>query len=120
MDVADLLAASDAFLLPSLSEPYGNAWPEAMATGLPCMGLRRQFGRVNSAAEEHITDGVTGYIVDPDDPADCARRICQLAGLPQMLESMGAEARRIALAKYRWEVTAAQYAALIMEGRAAT
>ncbi len=111
-DVPELLSACDAFLLPSLFEAYGNAWVEALATGLPCMGLKREFGRVNSAAGEHITHGVTGYLLEADQPEQCAARLAELASCPERVRQMGEEARRIALQKYDWEKSARQYAAL--------
>lgn len=112
-DVPELLSACDAFLLPSMYEAYGLSWVEAMSTGLPCLGLRREFGIVNSAAEEHITHGVTGYLVDHASPADCAARLIELADRPELARRMGEAARQIALEQYRWDLTAKKYVALI-------
>jgi glycosyltransferase involved in cell wall biosynthesis len=112
-DVQEILAASDAFLLPSLSEPYGNAWPEAMATGLPCMGLKRQFSRVNTASDEHIEDQKTGFLLDADHPEECATRLVELAKSPNLTRSLGNAARNASLVRYRWDETAKQYASLI-------
>ena len=39
-EVAALYAAADAFVLPSLKEPYGTVYGEAMAFGLPVVGWR--------------------------------------------------------------------------------
>ena len=38
--VAALYRAADVFVLPSLREPYGTVWGEAMAVGLPVVGWR--------------------------------------------------------------------------------
>ena len=38
--VAALYQAADAFVLPSLKEPYGTVYGEAMAFGLPVVGWR--------------------------------------------------------------------------------
>src|SRR6266511_1932776 len=38
--IAALYQAADVFVLPSLREPYGTVWGEAMAAGLPVVGWR--------------------------------------------------------------------------------
>lgn len=117
-DVPELLAAADAFVLPSAFEAYGSAWVEAMASGLPCMGLRYEFGRVFSAADEHIEHGKTGFLLDPDDPGDCAARIRELADRPNLRARMGEAARRLAIARYSWDVAAERYEQLLLAARA--
>lgn len=116
-DVPELLAAADAFVLPSVFEAYGSAWVEAMASGLPCMGLRYEFGRVLSAAGEHIEHGKTGFLLDPHDPSDCAARIQELADQPSLRTRMGETARQVATASYRWDVAAERYEQLLLTAR---
>ena len=60
-DVAAMYLAADAFVLPSLEEPYGTVYGEAMASGLPVIGWRA--GNLPYLAE----DGVSGIIVEPGD-----------------------------------------------------
>ncbi len=117
-DVPELLAAADVFVLPSVFEAYGSAWVEAMASGLPCMGLRHEFGRVLSAAGEHIEHGRTGFLLDPDDPGDCAARIRELADHASLRARMGDAARRVATARYSWDVAARRYEQLLLAARA--
>ena len=117
-DVPELLAAADVFVLPSAFEAYGSAWVEAMASGLPCMGLRYEFGRVFSAAGEHIEHGQTGFLLDPDDPSDCAARMRELADQPSLRTRMGQAARRVATARYSWDVAAEGYEQLLLTARA--
>jgi glycosyltransferase involved in cell wall biosynthesis len=117
-DVPELLAAADVFILPSVFEAYGSAWVEAMASGLPCMGLRYEFGRVFSAAGEHIEHGKTGFLLDPDDPGDCAARIRELADQPSLRTRMGEAACRVATATYSWDVAAERYEQWLLTARA--
>ena len=58
-DVADLLAASDVFALPSASESYGIAVAEAIAAGLPVVATH------TGAIDELV--GPAGIVVDPSD-----------------------------------------------------
>lgn len=57
-----LLAAyrdATAFVVPSLHEPFGIVFLEAMANGLPCLAADR------CAMPEIVEDGITGRVVDP-------------------------------------------------------
>jgi glycosyltransferase involved in cell wall biosynthesis len=87
-DVPALLAASDAFVLPSLFEGTPLALLEAMAAGMPV---------VSSAipgTDEVVSDGETGLLVragDSDALADVLRRI---VAEPELRARLGAAARR--------------------------
>lgn len=58
------LAMADVFVLPSISEGFGIAAAEAMQLGIPC--LCSNVGGI----PEFITDGVTGWLFDPNDFSD--------------------------------------------------
>jgi glycosyltransferase involved in cell wall biosynthesis len=63
LDLVALYGACDAFVLPTLGEPWGLVVEEAMASGLPVVA--------SSAAGEiraRVRDGETGYIVPPEEP----------------------------------------------------
>ena len=69
-DVARLLAAADAFILPTLYEPFSNACLEALAAGLPVITTR------SNGFAEIIEPGVEGEVVeDPSDGAALVRAI---------------------------------------------
>ncbi len=71
-DVSDLLAATDIFVLPSISEGMPNALLEAMGLGVP--SIASDLG----AMEGIVTQGETGLLVPPADAPALAESIIQL------------------------------------------
>ena len=83
-------AAADAFLFPTLYDPFPNACLEALASGLPVV-LSRCAG-----VSELMTHGVDGFILeDPRSAEEIGRAIRPLLD-PATRERMGAAARRTA------------------------
>ena len=77
------MAASDAFVMSSLWEGLGLVFLEAMATGLPVVGSRV------SAIPEVVTDGETGLLVDPADPAALAAGIERMLSDEELRNALG-------------------------------
>ncbi|MFH1865781.1 MAG: glycosyltransferase [Candidatus Eisenbacteria bacterium] len=78
LDVPDLLAASDIFVLSSDWEGLPITILEAMAVGVPCVAT------AVGGVPEALADGVNGLTVEPGDPAalaDGLRRLARDAGL---------------------------------------
>ena len=82
-DVPRLMAASDAFVMSSLWEGLGLVFLEAMSTGLPVVGSRV------SAIPEVVSDGITGLLVEPGDPAALAAGIQRLLSEPELMRELG-------------------------------
>lgn len=72
-DVRPYLAASDCFILTSISETFSLAALEAMGMGLPC--LLTDIG----GAREMVTDGENGYITPARDAAAFADAAAKLS-----------------------------------------
>jgi glycosyltransferase involved in cell wall biosynthesis len=89
-DVADILAASQIFVLSSAWEGLPIALLEAMAAG--CAAVCTDVGGVSQVLEH----GVTGLLVPPNDPAALAAALLACFNDPARTAQMG-EAGRIAV-----------------------
>ena len=96
-DLRSHLAAADVFVLPSRSEGFSNAIIEAMAASLPVVATD-----VGGNAEA-IKNGVSGYIVPPEDPTALAAGIMQLLRDPSQARRMGAAGRHLAAEHFTTE-----------------
>jgi len=92
-------SAADACVMPSYSESFGLVGLEAQACGCPVVasgvpGLRSV-----------VRDGVSGYLIDGDDPAAYAERIGRLLADPQSAQQMGRRGSLLAQ-RFSWTRTA--------------
>jgi glycosyltransferase involved in cell wall biosynthesis len=85
--VLPLLSISDLFLLPSVQESFGLAALEAMACEVPVIASRV------GGLPEVIDDGVTGFLLPPEDLDGMASRAVALLRDPQAHLEMAAAAR---------------------------
>jgi glycosyltransferase involved in cell wall biosynthesis len=102
-DVAALYAAADAFVLPSLKEPYGTVYGEAMAFGLPVVGWRA--GNLPHLAE-HEREGL---LVESGDLKALSAALRRLAFDADLRARLGRAARVRALARPTWDEVAALF-----------
>jgi phosphatidylinositol alpha-1,6-mannosyltransferase len=86
--LAEEYANADVFCLPSVQEGFGIVFLEAMAARLPVVASRA------AAIPEVVTDGVTGILTPPRDPAALAGAIESLLRDPARAGQLGAEGRR--------------------------
>jgi len=116
LDVPDLLAASDIFVLSSDWEGLPITILEAMTSGVPCVAT------AVGGVPEALTDGVTGVTVEPGDPGALADGIRALARDPELRARMAAAARDEFDLRFRGEQMVRQTEALYdmaLAGRAA-
>ena len=95
-DLARAVAGMDIFLLPSVTETFGNVTTEAMAAGVPVVAARA------TGSVDLVEEGVTGFLVPPLDVTAYADAIQRLIEDP----ALRAEAGRAGSARvsgYEWE-----------------
>ena len=100
-DVRPYYAASDVFVMPTLYEPFGLVFGEAMACGLPVVASTK------SGAADWIEHGVDGFVVDALDTPKIANCIEAAIADP----TMGLRARAKVL-PHTHAATSAQYGEL--------
>jgi glycosyltransferase involved in cell wall biosynthesis len=93
-DIADLLAACDLFVLPSLFEGLPISVLEAMAAGKPVVATRI------GGTDEAVENGVTGWLVPPRDPAALAAAVSRVLSDPSEGRRMGEAGRARALEEF--------------------
>jgi glycosyltransferase involved in cell wall biosynthesis len=99
-DPVPYLEAADVFALPSRVESFGIAYAEAMAMGLPCVGLQYRPPLVLSSAEEVIGSDACGFVVA--DEQEYRTALHKLTDDPVLRKRMGAAAQaRSATADHR-------------------
>jgi glycosyltransferase involved in cell wall biosynthesis len=84
----------------ALPELLGFTAMEAMACGAPV--LCTDVGGLS----EVVVDGVTGFLVPPNDPEALRARIRQLLGDPALAAQLGAAARRRIAEQFTWDKVA--------------
>ncbi|MCW2914615.1 MAG: glycosyl transferase, group 1 [Actinomycetia bacterium] len=100
-DAAALMRSADVIVSVPWYEPFGMVPVEAMACGIPVIG---------SAVGGHldtISDGFTGLLVRPRDPAALAGRLRDLLGDRRWRASLGRAGAARAQTRYSWERIAA-------------
>ena len=111
-ELADALAASDVFVLPSRHEPFGIVVLEAWCAGRPVVVSR--VGGLQSL----VTDGRTGLFFKAGDADELAGRMRELAADPARRTSMGQAGGEEARAKHTWSQIAARTEQIYQEAEA--
>jgi glycosyltransferase involved in cell wall biosynthesis len=91
-------ARCDLFVMPGVQEPFGVAFVEAMAAGLPAIGARGEGGPEDIAAA-----GPGMELVPPDDHVSLAAAIEALLSDRERLAALGRAARETVRAAFTWE-----------------
>ncbi len=102
-DIADLLAAADLFVLPSLWEGLSMALLEAMVTGLPIVAS------AVSGTVQALEAGVSGELVPPRDAGALARALDKVLGDPAYARALGDAARQRVVTGFSAQRQAAEH-----------
>jgi teichuronic acid biosynthesis glycosyltransferase TuaC len=92
------IAASDLFVMPGVEEPFGVAFVEAMAAGVPAVGSRGEGGPQDIAAA-----GEGMLLVGDDDATELAALIARLNDDRTELRRLGRAAAQTAREHFTWE-----------------
>ncbi len=95
--IREIYAACDVWVVGSKSEGFGLPILEAMACRTPVVATRL------TAAPDLIEDGVSGYLVDPDDPAALAEKIAAALALDDAAWRAMSEKARARAEAYTWD-----------------
>ena len=98
--IADVYAALDAFVFPSLAEPSGTSLLAAMAWGLPAAAVAR------GGVPEYVVDGVNGLLIPEPEPQAIAA-VLRLLADAALRQRLGAQARADITAHYATDVMVA-------------
>jgi glycosyltransferase involved in cell wall biosynthesis len=91
-----LLSQASVFVMPTLREPFGLAFLDAMACGVPVVGTRIE------AIPEVVTEGEVGLLVPPGDAIALAGALERLVSDPRRARAMGARGRARVQAGFLW------------------
>jgi len=99
-DIPDILAATDIYVLPSVSEGLSISLLEAKASGRAC--IVTDIGLP-------VKNGETALVVPPANSEALANAIEKLIGDKEVRDKLGKNAKEEVLKKYSWERAAEEY-----------
>lgn len=86
-EVQTFFGMFDVSVVPSLEEGFGNVALESLALGVPVVAS------AIGGLPEIVTDGETGFLVEPGDPGEIARAVLQILQNPRLRARMSRAAR---------------------------
>jgi glycosyltransferase involved in cell wall biosynthesis len=108
-ELAEMLACSDVFAAPSVDEPFGLVYLEAMAAGLPPIatttGGPMSFINIDPG-------NPTGWMVPPDDLVATSHALAQAVGDRAERRARGARAALFVRDHYSWATSAQAFTGL--------
>ncbi|MEA5024027.1 putative teichuronic acid biosynthesis glycosyltransferase TuaC [bioreactor metagenome] len=96
------MAQADIFCLPSWQEGFGVVYIEAMALGIPVIGVKGE------GIEDVIDPGVNGLLVRPHEVEDLAEALESLLKSPDYARRLAEAGKATVLAGFTWEHNAAR------------
>lgn len=106
-DLIHGLRACDLFTAPSVNEPFGLVYLEAMASGMPVVASASggPLGFVRTSGPQP-----TGWLPAPGSAADLQASLLEALTHPEEIERRGRNARAFVVQHYSWSIIADRYA----------
>lgn len=111
-DVSRFYAIADLFVIPSLFETFPQRLCEAMAHGLPAVGIG-----ACDAVQALIAEGETGLLCRDDSPQELAAALRELMTDDEARHRMGAAARRRFLSRFSSDTVHAAWEEMLAEAK---
>ncbi len=108
-EVANIYAAADVVIQPSIQEGFGLTMSEAMAFGKPVIGSN--VGGI----PDQIAHGVNGYLFEKGDSRALAEAIDEMYGNPALGKTMGENGKRMVNERFSSQAGYAKYLKLYQE-----
>lgn len=105
-ELKDYYQAADVFVTTPWYEPFGITPLEAMACGTPVIGA------AVGGIQHTVADGLTGFLVPPNDPEVLAQRLEDLRCVPDLGVMMGRAGRVRVKREFTWDAVATRLAAV--------
>ena len=111
-ETPNFYAMCDTLVVPSVIDRDGNVdgLPNVLLEGL-ASGCATVASRV-AGIPDTITDGKTGLLIAPEQPAEIAQACSRLLGNPDLRAELGQAARAQMLAEYTWQAIARRHLAI--------
>jgi glycosyltransferase involved in cell wall biosynthesis len=103
-ELARIYAAATLFVMPSIFEPWGHVFFEAMAHGLPCVGSD------HGATPEIVQQGRTGLLAPKEQPDALALALVTLLRDPALAEELGRAGHADTASGHSWDDVVARMA----------
>ena len=100
---------SDVFCMPTLREPFGIVFVEAMHYGLPIVATRQ------GAIPDFVEENKNGYLLKKNTPQELAGLLNRLLGSSEHCRAFGRKGREKARAYYTWDLVGKRMSHYIRE-----
>jgi glycosyltransferase involved in cell wall biosynthesis len=107
-ELAARYAAADVLAVPSSYEGYGIVYAEALGYGRPVLATTQ------GAAGEIVEDGVSGYLVPPEDAVQIAERLALWTADRELLAAMSRRARERYQQLPTWDESASRIRSFLL------